>query len=148
MVGTSNLGSWISHRQYLHRILKLLNKPLSLGIMYTATATGRCDIELLVPYITKRKTCVFNRKLWIHPFIYSTETTNGRYFHFRYLMEILVLIWTCHRTYFNLFLLIFIYFHLFSFFCIFLKDDSWKEHVLNRTLSVMDMSVACYFRIF
>ena len=51
--------------------------------------------------------------------VVATKTTNGRYFHFRHLMEILVLIWTYHRTYLNLFLLIFTYFNLYICFDIF-----------------------------
>ena len=39
-----------------------------------------------------------------------TKTPNGRYFHFRHLMKILVLIWAYHRTYFYFFSLILTYF--------------------------------------
>jgi len=39
-----------------------------------------------------------------------TETTDGRYCHFRHLMKIIVLIRTYHKTYFNLFSLILTYF--------------------------------------
>ena len=50
-----------------------------------------------------------------------TKTTKCRYFHFRHLMKILVVIWTYHRSDFSLFWLIFTYFHLFSL--IFLGSD-------------------------
>ena len=45
--------------------------------------------------------------------IVRTTTNNFRYFHFRHLMKILVLILTCHQTDFHLFSLMFAYFDLF-----------------------------------
>jgi hypothetical protein len=54
--------------------------------------------------------CVMLPYLTSHPSISATcraslgtKTPNGRYFHFRHLMNILVLIWAYHRTYFYLF---------------------------------------------
>ena len=42
----------------------------------------------------------------------TSDTPNDRYFHFRHLMKILVLIRRYHRTYLNLFSLILTYFTL------------------------------------
>ena len=46
----------------------------------------------------------------------TTKTSKCRYFYFRHLMKILVVIWTYHRSVFSLFLLIFPYFPYFSLF--------------------------------
>ena len=43
----------------------------------------------------------------------GTETTKCRYFHFRHLMKMLVVIWTYHRSDFSLFSLIITYFAYF-----------------------------------
>ena len=54
-----------------------------------------------------------------------TKTTKWRYFHFRHLMKILVVIWTYHRSVFSLFLLIFTYFSMFFWWSELIIDDAF-----------------------
>ena len=71
-----------------------------------------------------------------------SKTTKCRYFHFRHLMKILVVIWTYHRSDFSLFWLIFTYFHLFSL--IFLGSDLIIDDVFFF-YTFFEISRQCFF---
>ena len=71
-----------------------------------------------------------HRVAWM---IVVAKTTNLRYFHFRHLLKILVLIQTYHKIYWNLLELDWTYFHLmFTYFSIFFETFKGLELMMRR----------------